>query len=127
MEPKDVYDPTMVAMDDALHAYHRESGLAAIPFSAQAGGWFQKHSQPDATARGKSPYDSPVNLARLERARKLAVESGLTMTQTVLGYLTGQSFATVPIVGCKNQAQLADSLTTGDVRLSPDQIRFLEK
>jgi aryl-alcohol dehydrogenase-like predicted oxidoreductase len=129
MEHKDVYDKTMVVMDDPLYAYHRESGLAAMPYSSQANGWFHKHA---AALAGVAPgtdtsgYGTPVNDARLARVRRLAAESGLTITQIVLGYLIGQPFTTIPIVGCKNLAQLRDSLTAGDIRLSPAQIMLLE-
>lgn len=128
MEHRDLGDKTMVVMDDALHAYHRESGLAAIPFSSQAAGWFQKRAPLPAGGADvpKSGYDTPVNAARLARARQLAAETGLTLTQIVLGYLTGQPFATFPIVGCRTLAQLRDSLTAADIRLSPEHLRFLE-
>jgi len=41
-EPAALSDKTMVPMDQALWRYHRETGLAAIPYSSQAGGWLQK-------------------------------------------------------------------------------------
>ncbi len=127
-EHRDLADPTMTVMDEAMRAYHRETGLAAIPFSSQAGGWFQKRARAGNSrdAQPENGYDSPANEARLSRVRQLAAETGLSITQIALGYLTGQPFATIPIVGCKNPAQLRDSLTAGDIRLSADQIRFLE-
>ena len=128
MEQKDVRDPTMVVMDEALQAYHRETGLACIPFSSQANGWFQKHAlAPDGSASSIGGCHAPENEARLRRARRLAAESGLSVTQIVLGYLIGQPFATIPIVGCRNREQLRDTLTAGDIRLDQDQIRFLEQ
>ncbi len=129
MAYKDLLDPTMVVMDDELHTFHRESGLAAMPYSSQANGWLHKQAQKSTQSQGdasKSAYDTPVNKSRLKRVKQLAAESGLTITQIVLGYLIGQPFAVIPIVGCKNQEQLRDTLTAGDIRLSPEQIRFLE-
>jgi len=128
MAQQEIYDPTMVAMDGALHAYHRESGLAAIPFSSQAGGWFHKHSRAPGGAATKtsSAWASPENEARLRRVRQLAADSGLSITQIVLGYLTGQPFPTFPIIGCRTLEQLRDSLTAADIRLEPGLIRFLE-
>jgi len=122
-EPAALSDKTMVPMDQALWRYHRETGLAAIPYSSQAGGWLQKAA---AGVRTRPVYDTAGNRARLARAQRLAAETGWTLTQIALGYLLSQPFVTVPIVGCKNAGQLDDSLSAGEVRLTGDQLRGLE-
>ena len=55
----------------------------------------------------------------------MSADTGLSITQIVLGYLMAQPFVTVPIVGCRTEAQLRDSLTAADVRLTPEQRAFL--
>ena len=74
-----------------------------------------------------SPYNTPQNHARLERIRQLMAQTGLSITQIVLGYLRSQPFTTVPIVGPKSIEQLQDCLTAADVQLSPEQVAFLEQ
>ncbi len=121
-------DPTLALMDSAMWAYHQQTGLAAIPFSSQANGFFNKLAQ-GQTARIKANtariYQGPENQQRAARIQELAQTTGLTITQIVLGYLLAQPFPTIPIVGCQNVAQVQDSMAAADVRLTPEQLTFL--
>jgi aryl-alcohol dehydrogenase-like predicted oxidoreductase len=130
VNPKALPDQTMVVMDDELKRYHLETGLAAIPYSSQANGWFQRRArdtvgQMKATLRGM--YGGMANEHRFRCMTQLASESGLLVTDIVLGYLQSQPFPTIPIVGCQSIDQLRDSLSAGDVSLSPDQVKYLEQ
>lgn len=125
IDPDGLGDSTTVAMDDNLYDYHRESGLAAVAYSSQAGGLFQKMAAGGSPTGGEYPVEP--NRRRLARIEQLAGETGLTITQIVLGYMQAQPFVTVPIVGCRTLAQLRGSLSAADVRLSPDQVDFLVK
>lgn len=122
-------DPTIVAMDAALWQYQRDANLAAIPFSSQANGLFQKLAagQAERIRSGTlKMYSLEANQSRLERVQRLMRELNLSVTQIVLGYLLSQPFPTVPIVGPHTLEQVEDSLSAGSVRLSPEQVRFLE-
>lgn len=123
-------DPTTEAMDGEMYALHRESGLAAIPYSSQARGIFHKLAQGGAarlSAAARSLYPVEPNLARLRRAQKVAAELGVSLTAVILGYLRSQPFTAVPILGSRTAEQLADSLATGDTRLAPAQLAYLEQ
>jgi aryl-alcohol dehydrogenase-like predicted oxidoreductase len=126
VDPARLPDQTIAYMDESMHAYHHESGLAAIPFTAQAGGLFTKLADGRRTLETAGPYNTPRNQQRLERIRALAQQTGLSISQIVLGYLTAQPFVTVPIIGPKSLAQLADSLSAVEVRLTAEQLLFLE-
>ena len=93
-----------------------------MAYSSQAGGYFQKilAGQP-----GQPLYASAENDARSRRVLALAAETGLTVTQVVLGYLLSQPFVTVPVVGCKTLAHLHDTLTAAEVTLTPEQCAWL--
>jgi aryl-alcohol dehydrogenase-like predicted oxidoreductase len=122
-------DPTMVAMDDELYAYHHQTGLPAVPYSSQAGGYFQKldAGEHDRLSRGaRRLYGHVRNQERLWRLRHLSQGTGRTITQLVLGYLLSQPFPTIPVVGCKTQEHLLDSLSAAQVRLSAQQRAYLE-
>jgi len=124
-----IADTTIEVMNDALYRLHNESGLAAIPYTAQANGLFQKMAAGVANQmkpNHQAMYASPENLARFRRARTLAEELSTSITAIVLAYLQSQPFATVPIVGCQSPEQLADSAAAADVRFSADQVAFLE-
>jgi aryl-alcohol dehydrogenase-like predicted oxidoreductase len=118
-------DPTIVVMDEALWQYHRQANLAAIPFSSQANGLFQKLASggPDSLSRQhKAMFVNPVTERRYANLQKLCTITNLTSTQVVLGYLISQPFPTIPIIGPRNLAQLQDSLTAADVKLTPEQV-----
>jgi len=125
IDPAQIADKTVAVMDEILKDYHTHTGLAAIPYSSQAGGLFQKM----AASRLEKPspmYRMEENKKRLQRIQRLGADLNLTITQVTLGYLISQPFACIPIVGCHTLDQLRDSLSAADVTLTPEQVRFLE-
>jgi len=123
--PDAMPDKTMVAMDASLKKYHTESGLAAIPYSSQAGGLFHKMARGLQDLPGIHAVDA--NTVRFQRLMELRTQTGLSITEVVLGYLQSQPFPTIPIIGCNNTAQLNDSWKAAGTRLTPEQIAFLEQ
>jgi aryl-alcohol dehydrogenase-like predicted oxidoreductase len=122
-------DKTLVAMDDEGLAFHRETGMAAIPYSSQAKGYFSKleaasvEQLPDSV---REVYHSTENVKRFERARQLARKYKVAMNDIALGYLIAQPFTTIPIVGCRNLEQLQSSVKALDLTLTPDDVAYLE-
>lgn len=117
-------DRTLVCMGDAEVAFHRLHGMAAVPFSSQAGGLFAKME------RGMEPpplYRSEENRRRFERAQVLARRHGRTVNDVALAYLTSQEFPVFPIVGCRDLEQLAASMGAAGFRLEPEEVRLLER
>lgn len=128
IDPEAVGDPTLVMMDDALWKYQRETQLAAIPFTSQANGIFQKMElgKPEAISDHlRAMYLNPETTARYQRLQQLKPRTGLNASQIVLAYLTSQPFPTFPVIGPRNTTQLADSLSAGDAVLTPEQVSFL--
>jgi aryl-alcohol dehydrogenase-like predicted oxidoreductase len=123
-------DKTGVAMDADLKQYHLASGMAAIPYSAQANGYFQHLAAGEKdkiNAVHQRIYGSLSNDLRFERIRKLRAETGLSVTAIVLGYLMAQPFPTLPIFACRTMEQLRDTLQAADVILSQEQVAYLEE
>jgi aryl-alcohol dehydrogenase-like predicted oxidoreductase len=124
-----VGDPTIAAMDADLYSLHCETGLAAVPWSSQANGLFDKMSRgamDSLRPLHKKMYASPENERRFSHAAQIAAETGLSINQIALGYLISQPFVTIPVVGPRSPAQLADTLRAGDVTLSAEQVRLIE-
>ncbi len=122
--------PSLGWMDDGgRFDFHRETGLAMIPYQSQAYGLFKRLD--DGTLDQMKPrfralYRLPETRERYERMRKVMAETGLTITQVVLGYLIGQPFPTIPIVGCQSPHQVDDSMSAASVRLAAEHIHFIE-
>ncbi|MGC9348316.1 MAG: aldo/keto reductase [Anaerolineae bacterium] len=130
VDPEALVDERIVMMDQELRRFHIETGMAAVPFSSQAGGLFQKMGAgaPDRLNPAlRRMYPGVENQRRFERIQHLAGETGMTLTQIVLGYLLSQPFVTIPIVGCKSLPHLCDSLSSTGVTLTPAQIAYLER
>jgi aryl-alcohol dehydrogenase-like predicted oxidoreductase len=130
VNPEPVAEQTMVAMNPDLRRFHAESGMAAVPYSSQAGGLFQKMASGALNrtkAAGSRMYPLDENERRFARIQHLAAELDLSVTQMVLGYLLSQPFVTVPIVGSHTEAQVRDSASAAGVRLAPAQVAYLER
>ncbi len=127
-DPDAIPDKTLAYMDPATNSYHQESGLAAFAYTSQANGYFNRLAAGAEVSAGlRQTYHLPENAARLERIKRLSKQSGLSISQIVVGYITSQPFPSFSIVGCRNMEQLEDSLTAVDVRLTPQQISFIEE
>lgn len=122
-------DPTCAVMDGSMRRYHEATQLACVPWSAQANGYFQ-HSANGTLGRMNDAhqrlYGNLENPKRFERAMRLSRETGQTMTEIVIAYLRSHPFPVFPIIGCRNMAQLQDSVRTSDAQLTAEQVRFLE-
>jgi aryl-alcohol dehydrogenase-like predicted oxidoreductase len=120
--PQALPDPTMTGMDGETWKLHQESQLAAIPYSSQAGGFFQKlrTSGKDHINAGQIHlYDSPLNDRRLEMLCRLESEMQCPMDELVLGYLLAQPFPVMPIIGARNMEQLESSMKAGERAWDP--------
>jgi aryl-alcohol dehydrogenase-like predicted oxidoreductase len=122
-------DKTLVAMDDDGIAFHKRTGMAAIPYSSQGKGFFTKLAASGLDGVSKADiqmYGNDVNNQRLGRIQKLANQYRVTVNSIVLAYLLSQPFTTIPIVGCKKLDHLHASLEANELRLTPEEISFLE-
>ncbi|NLB44698.1 MAG: aldo/keto reductase [Clostridiaceae bacterium] len=114
--PQGITDPTLVGMDDTTWRLHQATQLAAVPYTAQASGYFQKRR--DVGKAGipeplRRRYDNAVNDRRFELISTLSGQSGLTLDELVLGYLLAQPFPVFPIIGPRDAAQLEASMKAG--------------
>lgn len=130
VDPQALPDRTMVTMNSELKQYHKETGLPALAYSAQANGWFQRRASGAAgqmSAAFQRMYATAVNETRWRQVQELVKVSGLSVSELILGYLLAQPFPTIPLIGSKSVPHLLDSLKAGDVQLSQEQVAYLEQ
>lgn len=123
-----IADPTMVAMDHDLLNFHRAYQVTAIPYTSQANGLFQKMAANQHTPLPMNlqrTYGCPANDRRLQNILALQNQTGLSISQIVLGYLLSQPFPTIPVFSTRNLQHLEETMTAADVRLSEEQVAFL--
>jgi len=129
-----VADPTLVAMDDEGRRYFASAGMAVVPFSSQANGFFggryARDLLPDGQGNGelvRKRYFNETSFARLDRVNGLAAETGASGSQIALAYLLAQPFPVFPIIGGAKPAHVRDSCGAAEVGLTREQADWLER
>ena len=104
------------------------TGRPNLAWSSQCGGFFSGRYHPDD--RSDKPmadaYYCQENFARLERARQLAAEIGISPMQVALCYTLNQEFDSLGVFWSADERELDETLQAVDLTLTPAQITFLE-
>ncbi|HET9379138.1 MAG TPA: aldo/keto reductase [Chthoniobacterales bacterium] len=124
-------DPTWAYIDTDFVHWHGQHGFGAFPYLTQANGYFRRLEQSSldqvaTDARVRTLFDHPENRKRFQRIQVLQKKTSFSVNQLVLGYLLNQPFPVFPLIGPKNITDLDDSLKSGDVSLSSEDVAFLE-
>ena len=69
---------------------------------------------------------SEKNFGRRDRAIELGKQLGRSPIHIALAYVLAQPFTVVPLIGPRTLDELEDSLSAVDIKLTPDQVRWLE-
>lgn len=99
----------MVQGDAAMAAWHRKSGIAAIPYSSQAKGWFDKAADGRQEPVTDRIYDNAENRALLAVVTAAAQAVGATPTQAMLARMMQAPFPFIPIIGPRSVEQMLSS------------------
>jgi len=104
--------------------------MPLFAWSSQATGFFSgRYRREDANRPGIGPIVSTWfndgNFKRLERARQLATQKGVTSNQIALAYVLCQPFPTYALIGPQTIDELADSLAALDIELTAQEMRWL--
>lgn len=123
-----VEDSTLWQMDAETYRMHLETGMALVPFSSQAKGFFTKIfelGEEGLSPKARRRFYYPENLAIYERVLALREETGLSVGAIALAYLTCQPFPTFPLVGVSRLAQVRSIAEAGDAVITAEQSDFL--
>lgn len=115
------------AMDPDMIAWHHETGIAAIPYSTQAKGYFDKLTAGTLDAATARSYDSPPNRALGDALARLAARHGLTPTEVMLAVLRTAPFPVIPVVGCRTPEQIASSVRGLSAEVDPSEVVPLQR
>jgi predicted dehydrogenase/aryl-alcohol dehydrogenase-like predicted oxidoreductase len=114
--------------DPESRRWLEERGLALLPWSSQARGFFAGRAHPEDRSNAELVrcYYSETNFARLARARELAGRLGVPSTAVALAYVLHQPFPTFPLIGPRTLEEARGSLRALEVELTPEQVSWLE-
>jgi aryl-alcohol dehydrogenase-like predicted oxidoreductase len=118
---------------EAREWYTREQ-IAVFSWSSLAGGFFSGRFTRDNLASFTGGLDALCvysycyedNFQRLDRARVLAQEKGLTVPQIALSYLFSQPLNLFALVGCNSGDEFRENRAALEVRLTPAEIAWLD-
>lgn len=117
-EPAD--DLTTRFLTPADVRWHRQTGFPAFCFAPTSRGFFATSG-----VKAAGEYDLPESRARLARAVELAAKKNANANQIALAWLRAQNFPAIPLVGPSTADHLRDALAAADIRLTPDEARWL--
>jgi aryl-alcohol dehydrogenase (NADP+) len=114
----------------------REEGIGVIPWSPLARGFLagnRRKGDHGDTSRARTDefawewYFTDADFAVADRAVSLAERLGVKPAQVALAWLLSRPGVTAPIVGASKLSQLDEAVESLTVRLSADDVAFLEE
>jgi aryl-alcohol dehydrogenase-like predicted oxidoreductase len=123
------WEGCLASSDGDSRRWLEERRMALFPWSSQARGFFadgradpEDRSDPDLARC----WYSGANFQRLERARSMARERGVTATAVCLAYVLHQAFPCFPVIGPLSPSETRSSLAALDLELTPEEVRWLD-
>lgn len=118
----------VAASDDEWKAWLNAKQIPNFAWSSQGRGFFT-----DRAGRDKRDDEELVrvwysdrNFGRRDRAIELARKLGRNPIHIALAYVIAQPFPVIPLIGPRTIAELEDSLSALDIKLTPEQVKWLE-
>lgn len=112
----------------------KEEKIGVIPYSPLASGrltrdWKETTLRSETDQVQKSKYDATAEADRLivERVASIAEQRGLPRAQIALAWLLQKEPVTSPIIGTTKMSHLEDGLAALSVKLTPEEMTFLEE
>lgn len=123
-----VWDGCVACSDVEWKSWLQANNITNFAWSSQARGFFTDRAGPNQLddAELANSWYSPSNFARRERAIELAQRLGKNPIHVALAYVMAQPFQIIPLIGPRTCAELADSLLAFDIKLSAQDVRWLE-
>ena len=127
LEP--IWPGCVAASSEAWKAWLTERQVANFSWSSQGRGFFTDRAGRDKRDNEElvRVWYSEQNFARRDRAMQLAQELGRSPIHLALAYVLAQPFPSIPLIGPRTLGELDDSLQALDIRLTPEQVRWLEQ
>ncbi|WP_404328222.1 aldo/keto reductase [Mesobacillus maritimus] len=112
----------------------KEEKIGVIPWSPMARGrltrdWDATTARSETDEFGKYLYEKTAESDRLvvERVAQIAEIRGVPRAQIALAWVLQKDMVTAPIIGATKMSHLEDAVASLEVKLSPEEIVFLEE
>lgn len=123
-----------ISGDMAARAWYQKNQMPLFPWSSLAGGFlsgrFNRGSVDSMTDSldklAVETYCFEDNFRRLDRVQELANEKGLSVPQIATAYVLSVPLNIFALVGCNNASEYAANVAASSLRLTPQEIAWLE-
>ena len=109
-------------VDQVARDWYTETQFPLFSWSSGGGGFYAEIDSKDI----RRVYHNRINFGRLERVKEYAKKLDATPTAIALAWTLNQPLNAFALIGPANTAQLADNLTSLEIALDPDELRYLE-
>jgi aryl-alcohol dehydrogenase-like predicted oxidoreductase len=126
-----MWEGCIAASDPASRAWYAQTQLPLFAWSSQASGLTTGRYRPEdrdnpALAAVARTWFNDENFQRVERARQMAREKGVTVAQIGLAWVLSQPFPTHALIGPQTIDEMRDSIQALELDLTADEIRWLD-
>lgn len=121
---------------DAARQWYAQSDVALMPWSSLAGGfWSDRYHRDNLDTFTKDDYFAQLalkcycyeaNFQRLDRARELAQQKGVTVPQIALAFILNQPLNIFPLISCANDEMFAANTAALEIKLTPQELAWLD-
>ncbi|MDJ1638101.1 aldo/keto reductase [Rhizobium rhizogenes] len=118
----------VAASDDDWKSWLNAKQIPNFAWSSQGRGFFTDRAGRDKQSDEElvRVWYSDRNFGRRDRAIELAQKLGRNPIHIALAYVVTQPFPVIPLIGPRTIAELEDSLSALDIKLTPEQVKWLE-
>ncbi|MBB4571769.1 aldo/keto reductase [Rhizobium leucaenae] len=118
----------IAASDEEWKAWLNAKQIPNFAWSSQGRGFFTDRAGRDKRSDEElvRVWYSDRNFGRRDRAIALAQKLGRNPIHIALAYVVAQPFPVIPLIGPRTIAELEDSLSALDIKLTPEQVKWLE-
>jgi len=131
----DPWGPGCVSLSGPRNREAREwyvkNQLPVFAYSSLARGLFsgritRENYREIADPACRNAYCHEVNFRRLDRARELAREKGVSVPQIALAFILNSPVNTYPIVGAATRKECEENVAALKIKLSPEEMAWLD-
>lgn len=122
-------DLTHVVMNDIEYAWYKETNFPLIAYSVQAKGFFTKQITGEILKPSgqKSYLPLEENFRRFDRINRLSKEKNIPISALLISYVLSKCLNASAIGGFSKVSQLDEAVSGVSLKLTENEINFLEK
>ncbi|MDR6555528.1 aldo/keto reductase [Paenibacillus qinlingensis] len=127
-KPNEPFWAGCVSADEETLRWHEDQQFPLLSWSSQARGFFTGRFSPEIRDNADlvRVFYSDANWTRLQRAKELAQEKGVSAIQIALAYVLSQPFPACALIGARTEAEMVSCRDGAELVLSAQELAWLD-